>query len=103
MSIVPMGPMGPPPRFDPDMALHTAIARYVAAGYRVESMTNRSAMLATGSPCNHTLHALITFLFSCGLWAPVWIMLAVTQKVHRVTITVDERGRVFYAQGEATR
>lgn len=100
MTIVPNGPT--PPRINPELALHAALSQYTGAGYRVESMTARTAVLATGSPCNHTLHALLTF-FTCGLWALVWLALGLTQKVHRVTITVNEHGHVFFAQGEGTR
>lgn len=25
---------------------------------------------------NHILHAILTFFFTCGMWAPVWIAIA---------------------------
>lgn len=100
MSMEPLGPR--PPRRDPDMALHLAIASHQSNGWRVESMTNRSAVVATGSECNHILHLLLT-IFSCGLWFPLWLVLAMTQKVQRATITVNEEGQVFYAKGEGSR
>lgn len=88
-----------PYRPSPEEVLHHHVARYTAAGYRVESLIGRTAVMASGSECNHILHALLTFLFTCGLWAPVWIVLAVTQKVQRSTITVNEQCQVFVTHG----
>lgn len=100
MTIAPSGPQSP--RMSPDVALHAAMAQYTAAGYRVEAMTPRSAVMATGSPCNHVAHLLVSIV-TCGLWAPMWLLLAIVQRVARVTITVTEQGQVFYSAGTGTR
>jgi hypothetical protein len=39
------------------------------------------------------LHLIIT-LFTCGLWAIVWIVLALTQGEKRHMVVVDEYGNV---------
>lgn len=39
-------------------------------------------------PCNHVLHAVLTFL-TCGLWAFVWVPMAVIGR--REHVTVDPR------------
>lgn len=93
-------PVPPPPaqRPAPEVALHNAVARYTASGYRTESMNPRSAVLAIGKPCNHVLHLLLT-LVTCGLWAPIWIIVAVTARIHRVTVTVDDQSRVYFNEG----
>ena len=50
-----------------------------------------NAVLVRGSPVNHVLHLILTIL-TCGVWAIVWIVLAVTQKEKLSMVTVDEFG-----------
>jgi len=33
-------------------------------------------VMATGTTPNHVLHAILT-LFMCGLWLPIWILVAI--------------------------
>ena len=87
---------------NPELALHTAISSMTAQGFRVESMTGRSVVMLRGKECNHTLHLLLT-LATCLLWAPIWMILGLTMKVQRVTMTVDEQGRVFTAASEGVQ
>jgi YD repeat-containing protein len=48
-----------------------------------------------GKPVNHVLHALIT-IFSCGLWAIVWAILALTQRrQQRVRVSIDAYGNLL--------
>ena len=46
-------------------------------------------------PVNHTLHAIIT-IFTCALWAPVWLIIALTaRKEQRVRISIDGYGNLL--------
>lgn len=42
----------------------------------------------TGGGVNHTLHGILT-LFTCGFWAPIWILLILVtpKKTHITTMT----------------
>ena len=62
---------------------------------RVESRSSTQAVVVFGHPPNHVLHAIIT-IFSCGLWAVVWIIEASTTKERRMTVTVDREGNVVW-------
>jgi hypothetical protein len=53
-------------------------------------------VVVTGSAPNHVVHVLL-LIFTCGLWLPLWILIAATQKEHRTTLFVDEAGRVITA------
>lgn len=97
-------PSAPSPRTSPSMPLKTpderkqllarAIANNLAqGGMRVETQSDFNAVLVQGHPCNHVLHLIIT-IFTCLLWGPVWIVLAVTQKEKRHMLAVDEYGNV---------
>lgn len=76
--------------------LNTAVMGAVANGGRVEAHTSTQAIVVFGTPCNHVLHAILTF-FTCLFWAPIWIILAIVQKEHRTVITVDHFGQVTSA------
>ncbi len=65
----------------------------VAGGGRVEARTPTSAIVTTGTPVNHVLHLLITVLL-CGLWLPVWIIMAANGGEKRTMVSVDETGHV---------
>lgn len=64
-----------------------------ARGFRVESQSEFQAVVVEGQPVNHVLHAIIT-IFSCGIWAIVWIILAITGGEKREMVVVDEFGNV---------
>lgn len=96
----PMPGWGPDPAYGPEQreqarrALSHALAAEVARGGRVESQTDSSAIVVTGSKPNHVLHLILT-LVTCLAWGIVWIILAVVQKEHRTSITVDPYGQVL--------
>ena len=60
---------------------------------RVLSRSATMASVTLGSPVNHILHAILT-LFMCGLWLPVWALVAATGREKHFTITIDEYGMV---------
>jgi len=87
----PQGSMPPEQR---RALLAQQIASMVASrGARVESQSDFQAVLATGQPVNHVLHAII-FFCTCGIWLLVWLILALTGGVKRQLVTVDEFGNV---------
>lgn len=71
-----------------------------AKGWVVESQNDFNAVLYSGQPCNHTIHALVTFvggLVTCGfllLWGFVWIILALSQYRMRMILNIDEYGEI---------
>ena len=73
-------------------ALEREIRKWVVHGWRVESRSEHSAVLVAGTNPNHALHALLT-LFT-GLWAIVWLAVALTGGEDRVLLEVDELGNV---------
>ncbi|MGI5223084.1 hypothetical protein [Nocardia sp. CA-290969] len=75
-------------------AMAMAVASEVAAGGRVESQTDTTAVIVRGSKPNHTLH-LILSLVTCGCWLFVWPIIAIVQKEHRTALQVDPYGQVL--------
>jgi hypothetical protein len=70
------------------------IASMVASrGARIESQSDFQAVLATGQPVNHILHAIL-FVFLCGIWLIPWVIITITGGVKRTLVTVDEYGNV---------
>jgi hypothetical protein len=59
----------------------------------VVARTPFQAVVVIGSPPNHVLHAILT-IFLCGLWAPVWLLIAATTTQRRVELSVDEFGQI---------
>ncbi len=55
-------------------------------------------MLVRGQPVNHVLHAFLT-VFTCFVWGGVWAVLALTNGVERVVLTVDAQGQVVTVGG----
>jgi len=54
-----------------------------------------AVLMLPGKPVNHVLHALIT-IFTCGLWAIVWIIMAMIQKrEQRIRISIDSSGNLL--------
>lgn len=78
---------------DPQRALEADIAGLVAQGARVEWIGRECAVLAYGGRVNHVLHAILS-LVTFGLWLPVWLLIALSSKPRRVTLTVDAFGQV---------
>ncbi|MGW0780841.1 hypothetical protein [Streptomyces sp. NPDC002913] len=75
------------------LILDWVVSQRVAAGWRVESRSGSQAVLVRGEPVNHVLHAFLT-VFSCFAWSVVWAVLALTNTVERVVLTVDAQGQV---------
>jgi len=71
--------------------LARTLTTQIASGARVESQSDFQAVVLKGKPVNHTLHLIITLL-TVGLWAPVWIALAIFGGDKRSMLTVDEYG-----------
>ncbi|MCO5986688.1 helix-hairpin-helix domain-containing protein [Actinoallomurus spadix] len=69
--------------------------RQASLGWRVQMQSDNQAVMTSGGQVNHVLHLLITLLL-CGLWLPVWVILAVTGTEKRITITVDPYGTLLY-------
>jgi hypothetical protein len=63
---------------------------------RVESQGPFNATLVGGAKPNHALHALL-FVFTCGFWGIVWLIIALTTKEIRMSMMVDEYGRIYTA------
>jgi hypothetical protein len=76
-------------------ALARAVANEVRGGWHVQSQTDYQAvLLKPGTKVNHVLHLILT-LVTLGLWAIVWIVVALTHKrEHRAVIDVDAYGNV---------
>ncbi len=74
--------------------LGSAVLRQVQLGWRVESQFDNQAVMRKGGDVNHLAHALAV-LFTCGIWLPVWVILAVTGTEQRIMLTVDPNGVVL--------
>ena len=74
--------------------LASHVAAQVRKGWRVESQTDYQATLAKGHRPNHILH-LILSIVTVGIWALVWILVALTSREKRMSISVDEFGNVM--------
>jgi hypothetical protein len=64
-----------------------------AQGWRIESRSDFQATIAKGEKINNTLHLILT-LVTLGLWAIVWIIVAITGGIKRMMVTIDEYGNV---------
>lgn len=75
-------------------ALSNAIAKWVGNGWRVDTMIDDyTAVMVKGRRVNHILHLILT-LVTFGLWAIVWLILALTTGETRRTVRVDDAGAV---------
>ncbi|WP_328890166.1 hypothetical protein [Streptomyces sp. NBC_00316] len=83
----------PPDAMQRGLILDWAVNQRIANGWRVESRAETQVVMVRGQPLNHVLHALL-MVFSCFLWGVVWAVLAVTNKVERVALTVDAQGNI---------
>lgn len=83
-------PAGPDDR---KRALAHAITQEVAYGRRVESQSDYQAVVVRGRRPNHLLHLLLTIV-TLGLWAIVWILVAIFGGEKRTVLQVDEFGNV---------
>lgn len=71
--------------------LARSVANHVATGWRVESQTDTQAVMVKGNRTNNTLHLILTIV-TFGLWAIVWICLAIFGGEKRMVIEVDAYG-----------
>ena len=67
------------------------VANLVAQGRRVESQGDFQAVMVRGSKCNHVLHLILTII-TFGLWAIVWLVLALSGGEKREIVKIDEWG-----------
>jgi hypothetical protein len=74
-----------------------ALARYVAqqarSGWRVSSQTVTQAQLVKGHRTNHVLHLILTII-TLGIWAIVWLLMAIFGGEKYRFVSVDEYGNV---------
>jgi hypothetical protein len=86
----------------PSAILDQQVFKVVASGGKVLARTPTSAVVDVGTPVNHVLHLLISVLL-CGLWLPVWLIIAVTGGERRITVMVDEHGEIYDPNAAARR
>ena len=70
------------------------LVKIVGNGGQVLARTPTSAVVAFGKPVNHILHLLVSVLL-CGLWLPVWLLIAATSGEKRMTLAIDEDGEMY--------
>lgn len=85
--------MAPLSEAERQSVMDQALASYVAAGATVVYRDSRQAVISDQPHVNHVMHAILSLL-TFGLWLLVWLLVAMTAKEKRHTITVDEFGRV---------
>ncbi|MET0492930.1 MAG: hypothetical protein ABW000_07330 [Actinoplanes sp.] len=86
-----------PQSFPVSHILDSEVARHVAVGWAVESRSDTMAVVVSTAKPNHVLHLLLT-LVTCGLWAVVWFVIAVTSKTRRVSLVLNPDGTVTRTQ-----
>jgi hypothetical protein len=74
--------------------LAQAVANWVHDGWRVESQTDFQAVMAKGHRPNHILHLILTII-TLGVWAIVWILIALGGGEKRAVVSVDEYGNTL--------
>src|SRR5687768_12262438 len=82
--------------------LARAVTMEVQRGWHVQSQTDYQAIIIRpGTKVNHILHLILTLL-TLGIWALVWIILAITRKrEQRAVLDVDQFGNVNRAMAWA--
>ncbi len=75
-------------------ALANAVQRDVAAGWRVESQTDTTAVMAKGKPINHLLHLVLSAI-TCGLWLFVWPVVWWINRDQHIVLNVDDYANVL--------
>jgi len=94
----PVATEAPPQRVLSSEERKAELARSIASclgrrgEWRVQTLGDYYAVVASGHPLNHLLHLFLT-IFTAGLWALVWYYLATTAgRVTRFRLAVDEYG-----------
>jgi hypothetical protein len=75
-----------------DAVLARRIQSLGSHGWRIESQARFEAVVTRSVP-NHMLHAILTFV-SFGLWAPVWVIVAIQGGEQRRAASVDRWGNL---------
>lgn len=96
-------PAATPPRVlsteERTFVLQRELASRTAVGWQVELLTPTSATIVRYPPrANHVLHVVLSFL-TCGLWIPIWIVVAViegSRRVRRYIVMVDPHGHAVW-------
>lgn len=78
---------------DRQALLVDAVEHEARHGWRVQAQTPLQASLVKGKPTSHLLHLVLTLL-TFGLWAIVWICLALFAGQKSKVLTVDDTGLV---------
>ncbi len=79
-------------------ALDRRVRELVHDGWRVDSTVGDTVVMVKGHRVNHLLHLLIT-IFLLGLWLFVWIPLAIFGGEKRMTVYLDQNGRLRESGG----
>lgn len=94
----------PAPPLPPAVALQQAVMYATSQGWRLKTMTPDMAAMVSGGGQgpNHVLHLLLT-IFTCGLWAIVWLIVAIfdaPKPEQNLLILVDSAGNITYQPGQ---
>lgn len=76
--------------------LNQAVIRELTTGARIQTQGDFYVVLLRGHGVNNILHLLLT-VFTAGLWLPIWLIVAMTNKETRAVMSVDEYGTVTEA------
>jgi hypothetical protein len=77
--------------------LDRRLSQSASQGWRIENRSDFQATIAKGKPIHHILHLILTII-TAGLWAIVWILLAIFGGVKRRLLTIDEFGNISDAK-----
>ena len=75
-------------------ALDRALVDAMREGWRLESRSERHAVMVADDSPNHLMHAVLTVL--TGVWAVIWIAAAVSNRKRWLLVEVDELGRASF-------
>ena len=73
--------------------LDGAVATMVAAGGRLETRSERQAIVMFGKPMNHTVHMVLAVI-TLGVWLPFWFIATATHKYTRAILTLDDDNEI---------
>ena len=74
--------------------LDRAVMMAVSRGGRVEYRSSFQATIVWGQPVNNVVHVLL-MIFTCFLWAIVWLCIASSGGERRETLSVDPQGGLW--------
>lgn len=73
--------------------LDDTVQKWAANGWRVEQRDGYQATLVKGKRVNHILHLLLTII-TAGVWAIVWIALAIAGGQRHQVVSIDPSGKL---------